>query len=355
MLSKLIKLIDQLAAPALITLLGGTIQFHTAVSIHSILIIRPGGIGDAVLLLPMLQRLSAIYPDATIDVLAERRNAEVFSWSPVVSAVWCYDRPLEFFGLIRRRRYDLVIDTEQWYRLSAVVARLLSCSRSIGFGTNERRRMFTDVCTYFQDMYEAEMFLKLLEPLGADLGNGQDKLLLSHTLQVQPSAIDTQKPFIVMSIGASVAEKKWPAEHFAEVARFCEAEGFQVIVLGGPNDRVVGDCIIKSMKYAQNLAGATSLTEVSVYIAGARLMISCDTGLLHIAQVLGVPTVALFGPTNQKKWNVQRPDAAVASLDAACSPCALFGTIPPCRHAVQCMQIPPAQVIRLVREQLGQL
>jgi len=354
MLPETFKLLDRLAGPLLVLLLGGMPTWQKT-AVHSILIIRPGGIGDAVLLLPMLQHLSAIYPDATIDVLAERRNAEVFSWSPVVSAVWCYDRPLEFFGLIRRRRYDLVIDTEQWYRLSAVVARLLSCSRSIGFGTNERRRMFTDVCTYFQDMYEAEMFLKLLEPLGADLGNGQDKLLLSHTLQVQSSAIDTQRPYIAMSIGASVAEKKWPAEHFAEVARFCEAEGFQVIVLGGPHDRVEGDCIIKSLKYAQNLAGTTSLTEASVYIAGARLMISCDTGLLHIAQVLGVPTVVLFGPTNQKKWNVQRPDAAVASLDAACSPCACFGTIPPCRHAVQCMQIPPAQVIRLVREQLGQL
>lgn len=318
----------------------------------SILIIRPGGIGDAVLLLPMLQRLSTIYPDATIEVLAERRNAEVFGWSPVVSAVWCYDKPPEFVKLCTRR-FDLVIDTEQWYRLSAVVARLLGRSRTIGFGTNERRRMFSDACPYFQDVYEADMFLTLLEPLGVDSCNQQLKLVLPNALQVQLFEADTQRPFIVMSIGASVDTKKWSAEHFAEVARFCEAEGFQVVVLGGPEDRVVGECVIQSLKYGRNLAGSTSLTEAAACVATARLVIACDTGLLHIAQLLGVPTIAIFGPTNHKKWNVQRPDAAVAGLSAVCSPCARFGTIPPCRHAAQCMQIPPAQVIRLIREQLG--
>lgn len=352
MLRNLIKLLDNSVVKRIFCMVGPAVRC-TFCDPASILIIRPGGIGDAVLLLPMLHRLSTIYPDATIEVLAERRNAEVFSWSPVVSAVWCYDRPGEFWGLIRQRRYDLVIDTEQWYRLSAVVARLLGRSRTIGFGTNERRRMFTDACPYLQDVYEADMFLTLLEPLGVDTCNQQLKLVLPNALQVQPSEADTQRLSIVMSVGASVDTKKWPAEHFAEVARFCEAEGFQVVVLGGPEDRVVGECVIQSLKYGRNLAGSTSLTEAAACVATARLVIACDTGLLHIAQLLGVPTIAIFGPTNQKKWNVQRPDAAVAGLSAVCSPCARFGTIPLCRHAAQCMQIPPAQVIRLVRAQLN--
>lgn len=352
MLRNFIKLLDNSVVKRIFCMVGPAVRCIFC-DPASILIIRPGGIGDAVLLLPMLHRLSTIYPDATIEVLAERRNAEVFSWSPVVSAVWCYDRPGEFWGLIRQRRYDLVIDTEQWYRLSAVVARLLGRSRTIGFGTNERRRMFTDACPYLQDVYEADMFLTLLEPLGVDTCNQQLKLVLPNALQVQPSEADTQRQSIVMSVGASVDTKKWPAEHFAEVARFCEAEGFQVVVLGGPEDRVVGECIIQSLKYGRNLAGSTSLTEAAACVATARLVIACDTGLLHIAQLFGVPTIAIFGPTNQKKWNVQRPDAAVARLSAVCSPCARFGTIPPCGHAAQCMQIPPAQVIRLVREQLN--
>ena len=131
---------------------------------QSILVIRPGGIGDAVHLLPLLQRLREYFPAARIFVLGERRNVGVFVLSPVNVTVWCYDRPLEFLRSLIGR-YDVVIDSEQWHCLSAVVARMVRAPVKIGFAGNMRQRLFTDPLPYSQEKYEAEIFLSLLTPL----------------------------------------------------------------------------------------------------------------------------------------------------------------------------------------------
>ncbi len=312
---------------------------------HTILIIRPGGIGDAILLLPMLHRLSSIYPDAKLDILAERRNAEVFLWSPVVSRIWQYDRPLDFLKLFQQN-YDLIIDTEQWYRLSAVVARLLRSSRLIGFATNERSRLFSDPCPYKQDEYEADMFMSLLAPLGCTSPFSVD----SSVFLTLPQADHVfENPYIVIFPGSSISAKQWPAERFAEVARFCEERGFDVVLLGGKADRDVSDCISKELSRCHNLVGKTDLTEAAAIISDAGMMISGDSGLLHVAQSQGIPTVSLFGPSNPLKWNRSSSFNVILKRDIACSPCSRFGIISKCKYGFRCMQeINVAEVLKAV-------
>lgn len=334
MLSKAIKFTDRIAGLVLVALLGGP-DIRQEAPPRSILIIRPGGIGDAVLLLPMLHRLSAIYPDAKFEILAERRNAEVFSWSPVVSSVWCYDKPSELVKLFTRK-FDLIIDTEQWYRLSAVVARLLRPSRLIGFATNERSRLLSDPCSYKQDEYEASMFMRLLVPLGV---NTAGHLLEQLAFPALPHVKNiSSNPYVVILPGASVAAKQWPAEQFAEVACFCEGMGFDVVVLGGSAEQDSSQVIARTLNRCHNLVGKTGLTESAAIISGASLMISGDTGLLHVAQLVEVPTVALFGPSNPQKWSKKGEKHVVVTACSACAPCSLFGSIPKCHHGFQCMQ-----------------
>ena len=110
-------------------------QYSKPNAILHILLIRPGGIGDAVHLVPIIHALKSAYPSATIEILAEKRNASVFSLCPEIDRVFLYDRPAEFLQMFRRR-YDVIIDTEQWHRLSAIVARLIRSNVKIGFATN---------------------------------------------------------------------------------------------------------------------------------------------------------------------------------------------------------------------------
>ena len=330
----LLKILDICLGPPACFLLK-THNHSLPVTIGSILIIRPGGIGDAVLLLPVVRQLSALYPGAKIDILAEYRNAEVFSWSPHVNVVWRYDHPKHLLRTMRSR-YDLVIDTEQWYRLSAVITRLINPHRSIGFATNERLRLFTDPCPYDLTCYETNNFLSQLHPLGyrPDYSQGDT----DEALRLPRSPHLEGPPYVILFPGGSAAAKRWPIERYTQLAHQLEQQGLRIIILGGKDDREAGKMIATALRNGLNVAGETSLTEAAAIVAGAQLMISGDSGLMHVAQLLGVPTVTLFGPSDAAKWS--RHDATHQVLQGACpyAPCARFGTIPRCDYAYACMK-----------------
>lgn len=167
----LLKQADRLIGRLAASLLSRPVPRQTSDPPQSILVIRPGGIGDAVLLAPALHALQKSYPGVTIDILAERRNAGAFALCPCLRSVNRYDVPAEFFSVLRSS-YDIVIDTEQWHRLSAVVARIVRAGIKIGFATNERRRLFTHPIPYEQDDYEVDSFMGLLTPLGISGAGG---------------------------------------------------------------------------------------------------------------------------------------------------------------------------------------
>jgi len=312
---------------------------HTFENI-SLLIIRSGGIGDAVLLASTINSLKNNNPNICITILAEQRNAGVFSLIPGVDAVYRYDHPCEFFQALRGR-YNVVIDTEQWYRLSAVVARLVSAPIKIGFDTNERRRMFTHGIRYDLGIYETGNFSALLKPLGVDCQLDVGIVTLSLPPQSVSKADQLLQPhcsdlFVVIYPGASIAEKRWGGERFSAVAKQLESGGYREVVVGGKEDRPAGNMIAGSA--GLNLAGMTTLAETAAVIARSSLVISGDSGVLHIAVGLNIPTVSLFGPSSEAKWAPQGEKHIVLNRHLPCSPCAKFGTTPPCSINASCIR-----------------
>lgn len=313
-----------------------------------ILVIRPGGMGDAILLAATIRTIRNSFPDAFITVLAERRNAAVFSMISEVNQVLNYDCARELIQILLNK-YDVVIDTEQWYRLSAVVARLIRAPVKIGFGTNERRRMFTHGVQYDLDANEPYNFATLLQPLGIDCRGNVGIVTQVLPLQAVSKAGKLLQPFslesfVVIFSGASIPEKRWGADRFSHVAQKLTKSGYRIVVVGGKEDRADGDIIAEAE--GLNLAGMTSLSETAAVIARSRLVISGDSGVLHIAVGLGIPTVSLFGPSSVKKWAPKGEKHIVLNHQLSCSPCSQYGTIPPCPHGIRCMnEITADQVV----------
>ena len=324
---------------------------------QSPLIIRPGGIGDAVLLIPALIALRERYPGATITILAERRNAAIFQLCPAVDGILLYDRPGELITALRGR-YDLVIDTEQWHRLSAVVARLASAPLKIGYATNERSRLFTHPVTYSHDDYEARSFFRLLEPLGLVSPDTVPVPFLSLPVVACEQAAELLAPlagrdYLVIFPGASIPQRRWGAQRFEELARRLEQEGWKVVVVGGETD--VSDARLIAGTTGLNLAGRSSLAGTAAVIAGASLLISGDSGLLHMAVGLGTPTLSLFGPGRQKKWGPRGGGDSVINHLLPCSPCTTFGSTPECPYQVRCMEeITPEELFQAAQRLLGE-
>jgi len=316
------------------------LKVKRSVRISSILLIRPGGIGDAVLLIPAIQSIRKQYPSAKITVLAERRNGAVFLLCSEVNKVLLYDRLSELFSALRGA-YDVVIDTEQWHRLSAVVARLTRAPMLIGFGTNERSRLFTHPVAYYQDDYEIDSFFRLLSPLGIDAPELSDRFLAVPDHAVQKSAPLLEpllgKPFVAVFPGASIPERRWGEDRFRLVAELLAAFDVPVVVVGGKEDRGQGEMIVSGGK-GLNLAGRTSLAETAAIIERSALLLSGDSGLLHIAVGLGKPTVSLFGPGRAQKWAPRGERHIVINKGLTCSPCTTFGTTPPCPVGARCMR-----------------
>jgi len=151
------------------------------------------------------------FPEAAIDVLCETRNADIFRLLKELRNVYLYDKD---FGLLKclGNTYDVVIDTEQWHRLSAVVAYLTKAPKRIGFSTNERRNVFTHQIPYSHDDYEVVSFFRLLEPLGVnpDRGCGDPPFIdIRGEGFAPPSALRREDRMVAIFPGASVRERKW--------------------------------------------------------------------------------------------------------------------------------------------------
>ncbi|MDD2851703.1 MAG: glycosyltransferase family 9 protein [Desulfuromonadaceae bacterium] len=313
----------------------------TAHKFRNILFIRPGGIGDAVFLAPAIRSLKKFYPAINITILAEKRNAGVFPLIPFQDVLLCYDRSCELAQVLRRS-YDVVIDTEQWHRLSALVARFVSAPVKIGFDTNERRRMFNYPIPYSHEDYETASFAHFLEPLGIKM----DTIELGAPFLFPPEATCVKvagllaalndATFVAVFPGASIAERRWGAERFRRVAEMLSTIGIKIVVVGGREDRHQGE-VIAGGGLGLNLAGLTSLSETAAVIQKSALLVSGDSGVLHIAVGLGVPTVSLFGPGRAKKWAPRGDNHIVLNKKLPCSPCTTFGTTPPCPNGNRCM------------------
>lgn len=324
---------------------------------RSFLVIRPGGIGDVVHLAPFLQRLHENFPSAHITLLAEKRNAGVTELIPVELTVLRYDRPQEFIRALRGR-YDVVIDTEQWHFLSAIVARLVRAPMKIGFATNKRFRLFTHTIPYSHDAYEADLFLSLLTPIGIISGHEFEKpwLVIPRDVEVKTRSFFHQlvEHYVVVFPGASIPERRWRRENFRSLSLALCEEGRQVVVVGSREDCTAAAMICQG-GVGFDFAGMTTLAESAALIAKADLLVCGDSGLLHVGVGLGIPTVSLFGPGIPKKWGPQGGQHLILNLHLPCSPCTCYGTTPDCRYQAECMNgISVDAVICAVKKQLIQ-
>lgn len=340
MRSELLKRFDTFIGPLLVRLFKKGRQGAACHSPGSALLIRPGGIGDAVLLVPAIRALQNAHPGCAIDILAESRNASLFGLVPGIRKVYRY-HTLAGLGAAFTRRYDLAIDTEQWYRLSAVVARLTRAPMRIGFASNERERLFTHPVSYSLEQFEASSFFRLLEPLGI---KAQVDIAIPF-LTLPGAAVEAAqvllaplagKPFLAVFPGASILEKQWGTGNFRALAVKLAAGGGKVVIVGGEDTRAAGEEIAKD-GIALNLAGRSSLAVSGAILSRAQLLVGGDSGVLHLASALGVPIVSIFGPSDPVKWGPKSETDRVISRGLFCSPCSSFGTTPKCPSRTRCL------------------
>lgn len=356
---RLLKLLDA-SLGMFLCWLGGRILFlfhremapvdFRTIDIKRILVIRPGGFGDMILLQPALQELQFQYPRVRIELVCERRNEAIISFSNSPITVISYDaQPFRLLFRLCTGRYDVVLDSEQFHYFSAVMALLSRAPVRIGYKINPgRNSIYTHLINYDLKGYEADEFMKLLRPLGVVAPARIPGCLLPPKVAL-PEALGAlwlklHEPgvrLVLVHVGASVRHKIWAPENFIGLVRsLCEDTDTVVGLIGGPGDAAMAKQVAEQCEGAPRvlmLAGRLSLPQTAKLITKAVLFVGGDSGLAHLAAAFGVPSVVMFGPSDAQKWARESERIAIVKKDMACSPCFIFGYHKHCR-TISCMK-----------------
>ena len=221
---------------------------------------------------------------------------------------------------------------------SAIITRLAGIVTRIGYRNEGRSFLLTtavDVPEWKSERHEVYFYRNLAETAVKEL-TGVDfaeREVSPITLQRPPSKAAVEKfygvtasPFAALGVGSvNSRAKRWPAERYAELTdRLFGELGLNVIIVGTPEDAVVADKVAElSASKPKVMAGKTTLSEAIEIMAAARVVVSNDMGLAHIAPAVGTPTVVIFGPTNEKATAPFSNAAKVVRHNVECSPCML--------------------------------
>jgi heptosyltransferase II len=309
--------------------------------VERILVRGTNWIGDAVLTLPALSALKRTYSGATIFILAKPWVADVYRLCPYVDKVILYQRPGIHDGLtgmlrlardLKAMNFHMAICLQNAIE-AAIITFLARISVRAGYDSDGRGFLLTHAVRRNRDVkriHQADYYLEMLKALGCEDGEGDPYFKLApeddrsaEELLLNYGHRETRL-LVGIAPGATYGPaKKWFPERFAALAdRLNDELSAQIILFGSAGDEETARAVKKNAKHSFiDLTGKTGLRATISVIAKCSLFISNDSGLMHIAAALNIPTVAIFGSTNPLTTAPLGEKCAIIYKDADCSPC----------------------------------
>lgn len=300
-----------------------------------ILVRSPNWIGDAVMATPALGALRSAFPKATLVVAAPSGVADLFRPHPYCDGALDYDRRgrhrgvrgvLRFAWELRRECFDLAILLQNAME-AAILARLAGIPQRAGYRTDLRGPLLTHgvpVGVRERRLHHTDYYRNMLATLG--ITGGDERLRLSCTAGERDWAGKTLGPgrWIAIHPGAIYGSaKRWFPERFAAVADLLAASCDARIVLVGGKDAIDAARTVElTMKHRPcNLAGTTSIRQFMAILETCSLLITNDSGPMHVGAALGVPIVAIFGPTDHTTTSPRAVRYSLVRKPTDCAPC----------------------------------
>jgi heptosyltransferase-1 len=299
----------------------------------NILIVRLGALGDIVHAVPAAAALRHAFPDARIDWLVEARHRAMVDLVSGIDRAVVLERAsiaawIDVARRMREVRYDVAIDFQGLMK-SAVLARASGARRVIGLSIWHLREK--GARPFYSETYRHTLAepadhivrrnLALLRSVGVNDLTIRFPLadIRSPALDEIHAALGGEHPFALINPGAAWPNKRWPPERFGDVAAFLrDIRGLPSFVLWGPGEEGLAGAVVETSNGAARAAPPTRLADLVALSRAASLMVSGDTGPLHIAAAVGTPTVSLFGPTDPQRNGPWSSDDLAVSRYGTC-------------------------------------
>jgi lipopolysaccharide heptosyltransferase II len=281
-----------------------------------LVVVRLGAIGDVVNALVFASAVKRVRPGVHLAWVVHGLARPLVEGHPDVDHVHVFERGSGLAGWrrlaleLRAQRYDLAVDLQRICK-SALVARLSGAPRVLGYDRGRAKEWSWLLASERippgpPHEHMVEQYRAFARALGCDAP-------VEHRLPNDPEAAawaaDRVAAFggapVLVNPGASKPRNRWPAERFApfvgELAQRLASRGTPLAVVGGPGDRELAAPLLAAAPTAHDLVGRTSLRQLTALLARARLLVTGDTGPMHLAVAVGTPTVALFGPADPRR------------------------------------------------------
>lgn len=328
--------------------------------VRRLLIRGTNWVGDSILSLPALKRVRLEFPQAKITLLVLPWVAGIYEGCSAIDDLWLYDRrglhrglpgKLRLIRELRQRQFDAALLFQNAFE-AAVLTRLAGIPVRAGYDRDGRGCLLSHkvavdprVSRLHQTYYYLDLLEQLLgqprttqglepKPASQFVAEAMPDITLAvsperkHVAQtrLQSQGVDFKRTVVGVNPGAFYGSaKRWLSERYAAVLdRLIEERQASVVIFGSPSEVAIGEAIQSEMRNRPVvLSGRTELGELIAMIASCNLFLTNDSGPMHLAAALRVPTLAIFGSTDEIATGPMSPTAVVLNKRVECSPCLL--------------------------------
>lgn len=300
-------------------------------------LIKTGAIGDLVLLSAVVREIRLACPGAHITLIASRDNAQAIPFLGGIDRPFIFDMARPLLSIRRLRRlgdFDLLMDFSSWMRITACIAALAKSGPRAGFKRKGMFRHFVyDLRVEHSDgVHEIENYRNILRALRLEPRGLRPEVLLRRPLLPDDARAGFPGPRIVVHMFSSKEDalfRGWPERKWLVLVSRLIQKGFTVFLTGGRGDVESATSFVEKLKGPAdivNMVGRLDLEQSVALIKAVSLLVSVNTGIMHLGAAAGARLISLHGPTSLKRWG---PLASEPSIDIVgklpCVPCLSLG------------------------------
>lgn len=309
-----------------------------------IAMVKTAAIGDTIVLSAMVDEIKHQYPRSSITVICSNNNLSMVKLVRGVDNIFVFEmkRPFQSFPALRGlEHFDLLLDFGPWPRINAVISWMVHADYKVGFKRSHmyRHYVYDKWVEHFDLVHEIDNYRNILRAAGI-----QPIGLLPYFEPKNNDALEDE-PYVVFHQypgGAMETQRKWSEECWVELGkRLYQMYHVRILLSGANMDAEAAEHTAQLLRQigvpVENIAGKYSLSDMVEILAKARLVVSVNTGIMHLAAAGRAPLVALHGATSDLRWGPLSDKAVVVKSGEQCQPCISLGFESDCRDPI-CMK-----------------
>lgn len=312
-------------------------------------------LGDLMFATPFFKELRKNFPEARIDLIVNSSFHSIMEGNSNLDNVYAYNKKwtlkqsIEFAKLVRNNNYDLGINIHGSWR-SSLLLKLINPSYTIGYGKKGQGLFFSRRLTQPRDHHMVDVYLQVLREMGLKVDTSLPYLEIEKNIRDEIEktlinwGINPKEKLIALNTAGTWPTKRWTTEGFAQLGDELNRKYGKVILVGSQEDLPLVEQIVNLMETKPVIAtGKTSLQELAALLARCELVISNDSGPVHVAAAVGTSTITIFGPSDEVRYRPLGEKHRIVKIDIDCRPCGKH--LCPFGHH-QCMvEIKPVKIL----------